>query len=80
MVTRAPFLDRCPVCGAAGTSPVVEFPELGAATLWEVARYLLLVSWVWVCRVTHFRREIQIIAGKQEALPSTTALPARSVA
>ncbi|MEW5743060.1 MAG: class I SAM-dependent methyltransferase [Myxococcota bacterium] len=29
---------------------------------WEAARFAFLVAWVWVCRVTRFRREIQLIA------------------
>ncbi|MCC6337152.1 MAG: class I SAM-dependent methyltransferase [Myxococcales bacterium] len=29
---------------------------------WEGLRYLFLLAWVWVCRVTRLRRELQLIA------------------
>ncbi len=44
----------------------------GAKAPWEWARFAFLVSWVWVCRVTRFRREIQLIATKPRALPEST--------
>lgn len=40
----------------------------GPATAWEALRFGFLVAWTWTCRVTHFRREIQLIARKPVAV------------
>ena len=52
------------------------------SALWEAVRFAWLAAWVWTCRVTHMRRELQLIAGHPEpagAQPAD-ALPARASA
>jgi SAM-dependent methyltransferase len=43
----------------------------GWAIPWEWARYAFLLAWVWTCRVTRFRREIQLIATRPQHHSST---------
>jgi ubiquinone/menaquinone biosynthesis C-methylase UbiE len=45
-------------------------------TAWEGARFAFLVAWTQACRVTHMRREIQLIAGKPAEGAPVAALPA----
>lgn len=52
----------------------------GARAPYEYLRFLLLVAWVWVCRVTHFRREIQLIAGKPASSAAAAPSPEQSPA
>jgi SAM-dependent methyltransferase len=67
-------------CARSGLLPAKEGKDIlrrrlarGARTPWEWARYAFLLAWVWTCRVTHLRREIQIIARKPsaEVMPET---------
>lgn len=67
------FYDKnlADACNRAGLTPLKQGKDIfrrrlarGSGLFKESLRYLLLASWVWVCRVTHFRREIQMIAGK----------------
>lgn len=59
-------------CRRASLLPVLEGKTIfrgrlakGARVIFERARWALLGAWVWTCRVTRTRREIQVIARKQ---------------
>jgi ubiquinone/menaquinone biosynthesis C-methylase UbiE len=68
-------------CARAGMVPVKAGKDIlrhrlakGLRAPLEYARFALLWTWVQVCRVTHLRREIQVIAKRPESaqLPATT--------
>ncbi|HYI00062.1 hypothetical protein, partial [Hyalangium sp.] len=73
----------------AGLTPVKAGKDIfrsrlarGPRAAYEYARYAFLLGWVHACRVTHLRRELQLICvkpGVAQALPPPQAEPRAAV-
>jgi len=83
------FYDRnlADACQRAGLVPLKAGKDIlrrrlarGARAPFEYLRYLFLLAWVWTCRVTHFRREIQLIATKPQTASAALPAPAQAPA